>query len=112
MEKEKEKYNSTPWHWHDAFGRTEGQGPPRPHPYAVSDAQGFVVANCTGPLVTMSSERSENHARLIAQAPAMHAALHSIINALNANPEPVHYKIREAIDASREVLLATEGEGD
>ena len=43
--------------------------------YAVADSDGLCVAHCTGPLVTMSGERSEANARLIAAAPDMYAAL-------------------------------------
>ena len=85
------------WHWHDAAGRKDGKGEPtgigrgltgdEPKPgnlsrfsYAISDEQGFCVAHCTGPLVTMSSERSEAHARLIAAAPDLLAALEALAN--------------------------------
>jgi hypothetical protein len=77
-----------PWNWHDAFGRKNGQGPtigigrgicgdePRigscsRFSFAVSDNQGFVVAHCTNPLITMSDKRSEANARLISKAPIL-----------------------------------------
>jgi hypothetical protein len=80
------------WHWHDAFGRKDGQGEPTGigrgiagdepktgscsrFSFAVSDDQGFVVAHCTNALVTMSSDRSEANARLISKAPEMYETL-------------------------------------
>ena len=43
--------------------------------YSVVDEEGFIVAHCTNPLVTMSSERSEANAQLIAAAPDLLDAL-------------------------------------
>jgi hypothetical protein len=43
--------------------------------YSVADPDNFIVAHCANPLVTMSSERSEANARLIAAAPELLAAL-------------------------------------
>ena len=43
--------------------------------YSVRDGQGFIVAHCTNPLITMSSDRSEANARLIAAAPELLSAL-------------------------------------
>ena len=33
-------------------------------------------------------------------------ALNDIIDAANTNPEPIHYKVREAIDKAREAIRA------
>ncbi len=91
------KFTPGPWNWHDSFGRVNGEGPPKGigrgitgdeprigncsrFSYAVSDADGFCVAHCTGPLVTMSTERSEANARLIAKAPEYELALMAIAN--------------------------------
>ena len=46
--------------------------------FAVSDNTGLCVAHCTNALVTMSTERSEANARLIAAAPDLLAALESL----------------------------------
>jgi hypothetical protein len=40
--------------------------------YAVADDDGFVVAHCCNPLITMDAERSEANARLIAACPNMY----------------------------------------
>lgn len=45
------------------------------HSYSVADKEGFIVAHCTNPLVTMSSDRSEANARLISAAPELLSAL-------------------------------------
>jgi hypothetical protein len=78
------------WHWHDRFGRKDGVGEPipfnalregpkmgncSPFSYAVSDDNGFVIAHCSGPLITMSSERSEGNARMVAASLQMLKAL-------------------------------------
>jgi hypothetical protein len=49
------------------------------HSYSVVDEEGFVVAHCTNPLVTMSSERSEANARLISAAPDLLSALERLL---------------------------------
>jgi hypothetical protein len=49
------------------------------HSYSVVDEEGFVVAHCTNPLVTMSSERSEANARLISAAPDLLSALENLM---------------------------------
>lgn len=76
------------WNWHDAFGRLNGKGEPMGmgkgitgdepkvgslsrFAFAISDEHGFVIAHCTNALITMSSERSEANARLIAQSPPL-----------------------------------------
>lgn len=84
-----------PFHWHDRFGRKDGVGPTAPgknilgedppvgqcshDSYVVSDDQGFVVARCSNALVTMSSERSEANARLLAASLQMLDALQSVL---------------------------------
>lgn len=77
-----------PWHWHDAFGRKDGKGEPiacgpdslhgevpmgqcSHFSFAVSDDAGFVIAKCSNSLVTMSSDLSESHAKLLAAAPEL-----------------------------------------
>ena len=88
-----------PWHWHDAFGRQDGTGTPLRTPdaprgqlsrfsYAVSDAKGFVVAHCTNALVTMSSERSEAHAKLLASAPDLLASLEELSEWMRSHTGP------------------------
>ena len=46
--------------------------------YSIKDANDFVVAHCTSPLVTMTAERSENNARLMAAAPRLYRALEAM----------------------------------
>lgn len=88
--------NITPgdWYWYDSFGRKLGVGKATPgenilgdkppvgqishNSYVVADEQGFVVARCSNPLVTMESSRSEDNAKLLARAPKLHAALKSL----------------------------------
>jgi hypothetical protein len=44
---------------------------------------------------------------------AEHAALMRIIDACNANPEPIHYKVREAIEAARMTIQKSDmNDGD
>jgi len=43
--------------------------------YSIADESGFIVAHCNGPNVTMSAERSEANAKLIAAAPEIFEAL-------------------------------------
>lgn len=72
-----------PWTAADRFGnfgdhnRSERDAPTGQisrFSYSVRDTEGFIVAHCTNPLVTMQSERSEANARLIAEAPNLLAA--------------------------------------
>jgi hypothetical protein len=95
--------NHTPgnWNWHDAFGRVNGKGEPTGigigitgdapkvgscsrFSFAVTDDEGFVVAHCTNALITMSSDRSEANARLMAAAPALLSALRMVLDETNA----------------------------
>lgn len=112
------------WHWHDTFGRKNGTGEPiratdmhpakvgnvSPFSFAVSDEHGFVIAHCTGSLVTMSSERSEANARAISALPDMIAALQECVRVYREHrdqqptghlwPDPNH------IHAARQALKA------
>lgn len=119
-------------HWHDAFGRKDGQGEPlgigrgvtgdEPQlgncsrfSYAVSDEQGFIVAHCTGALVTMSSRRSEANARLFAAAPKLLDALnksHSLIARLEAHLQQIDEwddEWQDAIEANQSAIAKAEG---
>lgn len=52
----------------------------------------------------------EANARLMTASPDLLTALQGIINAYNANPEPIHYKISAAINAARDsVTKAIDG---
>ena len=102
-----------PWHWHDRFGRKQGTGDvptcgttdvptgqANRFSFAVSDAQGFVVARCANALVTMDSERSEANARLIAAAPELLAAClaaRKAMNALGIVGDPAQFELDAAI---------------
>ena len=77
------KHTPGPWKASDRWGnfgdrnRHESDAPTGQvsrFSYSVADEDGFVVAHCAGPLVTMDSERSEANARLIAAAPELLAA--------------------------------------
>ena len=91
----------TPWTPHDRWGRPNGKGDPvikdalgegplmgqcSPFAYVVSDADGFVVAHCTNGLVTMSSDRSEDNAWLMAAAPELAEACQAALDM----PDGVH----------------------
>ena len=52
--------------------------------FAVEDNQGFVVARCSNALVTMSSERSEANARLIASSPELLSACEAALRFLES----------------------------
>ena len=92
-------HTPAPWNWHDSAGRKNGEGKPigtgrgitgdvpemgnlSRFSFAVSDNTGLCVAHCTNALVTMSTERSEANARLIAAAPDLLAALMGAQSAL------------------------------
>jgi hypothetical protein len=51
----------------------------------VADEDGFVVAHCTGPLVTMDSERSEANAEFIVRACNAHDELLEALRQLHSD---------------------------
>lgn len=103
-----------PLHWHDRFGRKDGQGDApssgftevpagqcNRFSFAVSDNEGFVVAHCTNALVTCSSDWSEANAKLFAAAPKLYAVARLLVNAYDA---PHRFNKGDAVRAAREVL--------
>ncbi len=65
---------------------------------------------CTVDDVDFGPEEAEANARLIVAAPDLLAALRRIISAADAYPEPIHYKVRKAINDAREAISKTEAE--
>ena len=80
-----------PWTWTDGFGRREGSGRRlcnlygETFEYSVVDPDGFAIAHCNGPLVTMERERSEANARLMAAAPDLLDACQVMLGLIEAD---------------------------
>jgi hypothetical protein len=51
----------------------------------------------------------EANGHLLAAAPGLLAALEKIVGAMNANPEPIHYAVRQAINDARAAMDEAKG---
>lgn len=109
-----------PWKSSDRWGnfgdynRRENDAPNgqvSKHSYSVADKEGFIVAHCTNPLVTMSSERSEANANLIAAAPDLLSALTRIADYLDGvnNGTRAEVDISWVVQVARAAISKAEG---
>lgn len=72
--------------------------------WLIRDDEGGVIAILPKGPTNEIKERQLARARLMAAAPELLDALQGIVNASNANPEPIHFKIREAISTARDAI--------